>query len=1015
MKMTMPRLNRLNRQSALGICLLLAALCLLPAPARAATNDLTPALQRGLFEEEANQNLGAAIQAYQSVAGQFDKDRKLAATAIFRLGECYRKQNNTNDAALQYERILREFSDQPTLVTLSRQSLSGMGSALPAPAATTASETAANTAAAAEAEALALEARIAELKALPKDKLSIAIQQDFPNPVLTSLMQKRTEAEQKLAELEKEYGPRHAEVLKTEARADTIAKQIDEQVQSVLQGLEIKRTAAKRAAEVLQAQIGAAAAKRDAASTSAPLAATSSEAEEVKRIQALIKDSPDLINAKDASGFERTPLHRAAWAGQLVVAQFLLANGADVGAKDTGGGTPLHDAVHSGHKSMVELLLDHHADVQAANNNGYTPLHLAAEHGYRSVVETLLAHGAEVNAKDRYGTTPLLLASAYGFKSVADLLLAHGADINATTSYIQPGSAPFFGTPLCIAATRGDAPLVELLLSKGAQVNAENKDGQTPLSCAAQAHSEPVVKLLLAAHADPNAGRANLPLALAAYEGDIAALKLLLANGDDPNTNSTLHRSLKAKNGWNWGNGDFTPLFLAINQRHADAVKVLLEGGANPNARTGGMPLLMQAVWDNNQPAVELLLAHQADVNEMNDSAVSERWTPLHYAASSGDKAIAELLLKAGATVNARDTNGATPLHFAVSNGHQELAELLLAHDADPNARNNAGQTPLDLAKSQAQSPQRQPPWGPGNPMPIGVPAARPQRLVPETPSTAPGQETKPETLADLLRRHGAVDDLPHLDCIAVRRGSAGYIGDAFRKGAQDWNHFTLLELIGVEYSFLAASPNVEPGGTRYWSHSFASKFGASLPFPDLAHVRIRRPAPDQKSWLDRTVDLRPVLESGDCSKDVPLEWGDMVEIPEADHPLNEQWPGFSRTELTNLLKCLTRQVEIVINGQATNITLAPQINLEGASIGGFGGAVQEPVIVSGESFWLKPVLLQSKLVLTSSDLRHVKVTRHDPASGRELEWVVDCSEASPAPSLWLRDGDKIEVPEKTD
>ena len=88
-----------------------------------------------MFEEEANQNLGAAIQAYQTVASQFDKDRKLAATAIFRLGECYRKQGNTNDAAAQYERVLREFSDQPTLVTLSRQNLTTLGSTPPAAAA----------------------------------------------------------------------------------------------------------------------------------------------------------------------------------------------------------------------------------------------------------------------------------------------------------------------------------------------------------------------------------------------------------------------------------------------------------------------------------------------------------------------------------------------------------------------------------------------------------------------------------------------------------------------------------------------------------------------------------------------------------------------------------------------------------------------------------------------------------------------------------------------------------------
>src|SRR2546426_985474 len=95
--------------------------------ARAVTNDLGTALQRGLFEEEANHNLDAAIQAYQSVINQYDKDRKLAATAIFRLGESYRKQGKTNEANAQYERILREFADQTELATVSRTYLASAG------------------------------------------------------------------------------------------------------------------------------------------------------------------------------------------------------------------------------------------------------------------------------------------------------------------------------------------------------------------------------------------------------------------------------------------------------------------------------------------------------------------------------------------------------------------------------------------------------------------------------------------------------------------------------------------------------------------------------------------------------------------------------------------------------------------------------------------------------------------------------------------------------------------------
>jgi hypothetical protein len=290
--------------------------------------------------------------------------------------------------------------------------------------------------------------------------------------------------------------------------------------------------------------------------------------------------------------------------------------------------------------------------------------------------------------------------------------------------------------------------------------------------------------------------------------------------------------------------------------------------------------------------------------------------------------------------------------------------------------------------------------------------------------------------MADLLRRHGAADDLPRLDCIEVRRPSANYSSTVFTKSTNNWSQFTLLDLIGVQCGFLAPSPQGERDTDSYNLRAFFNQY-RPLPFPDLARLRIRRPAPNLKSWLDQTVDLRPVLESGDCSKDARLEWGEVVEIPEADHPLNENWPGFSTFELANLKQCLTRQVEIVINGQATNITLAPQIYNVGkekeaanaASATGMSaestviarlmarrgrGSTTEPFMAAHTPFWLKPVLLQSKLVLTSSDLRHVKVTRRDTTSGQEHVWVVDCSETSPAPDLWLCDGDKIEVPEKT-
>src|ERR1035438_7582111 len=96
-------------------------------------------------------------------------------------------------------------------------------------------------------------------------------------------------------------------------------------------------------------------------------------------VKALLKGNPGLV---DKSGM--TPLHWAAARGHKDVAELLLANGADVNAKNTGttglntGLTPLHYAAGSGHKDVAELLLANKADVNAKSDR-VTPLHLVAD------------------------------------------------------------------------------------------------------------------------------------------------------------------------------------------------------------------------------------------------------------------------------------------------------------------------------------------------------------------------------------------------------------------------------------------------------------------------------------------------------------------------------------------------------------------------------------------------------------------------------------------------------------
>mmetsp|Transcript_32118 Transcript_32118/g.75421 ORF Transcript_32118/g.75421 Transcript_32118/m.75421 type:complete len:136 (+) Transcript_32118:274-681(+) len=68
-----------------------------------------------------------------------------------------------------------------------------------------------------------------------------------------------------------------------------------------------------------------------------------------------------------------------------------------------------------------------------------------------------------------------------------------------------------------------------------------------------------------------------------------------------------------------------------------------------------------------------------------------------------GRTEVVQILLAAGADVNARNSLGRTPLH-APNMGHAEVTQILLAAGGDHNARDNEGMTPLDLAKRFGQT-----------------------------------------------------------------------------------------------------------------------------------------------------------------------------------------------------------------------------------------------------------------------------------------------------------------------
>ena len=279
-------------------------------------------------------------------------------------------------------------------------------------------------------------------------------------------------------------------------------------------------------------------------------------------------------------------------------------------------------------------------------------------------------------------------------------------------------------TPLIWAASSDDLETVDLLIRSGASVNAATDYGVTALSLACTNRNTAMVDRLLKAKANPNIARTTgeTPLMTCARTGDVEAVKMLLVHGASVNAKVT-ERGQSA-------------LMWAAAEKHPDVVQVLVDHGADVHARSrviplytpthpitysmnvyfpktkGGFTPLMFAAQSGDVDSARILLAAGANVNE----GTQEDGSALGLAAENGHMNVALFLLEKGADANITDAYGITPLHWAVQGGlktlagrpaendglweHGNMPELvtaLLVHGANPNARIKKDFEPYDI------------------------------------------------------------------------------------------------------------------------------------------------------------------------------------------------------------------------------------------------------------------------------------------------------------------------------
>ncbi len=390
---------------------------------------------------------------------------------------------------------------------------------------------------------------------------------------------------------------------------------------------------------------------------------------DIVAVRTLLKQAED-VNAAQGDGM--TGLHWAAVNANRELAQVLLYAGGNVRASTRLGITPVHLAAEAGSAPMLELLLNAGADAKLPTTVGLTPLMLAATSGDPQAVDVLLEHGSDPNAKEKtHGQTALMFAAANNRDRAITALLAGGADSRMATKVVAPAAVPSF--------LQGGGQRGGQRGQAGAQPPAgapAQGRGAAPAPAAQQQAQNNNMDEGPFVAPDPSGGMT--PLLYAAREGQINAVRALIDGGADINATSADRT---------------TPLMIACINGKFDTAMFLLERGANPQlaSMANGTPLygVINVQWAPKvfypQPTfkqekashlelIRSLIDHGADPNV---KLSKDLW----YTGFNGGGGI--------------QSTGATPFWRAAYAADVDAMKLLISRGADPNMANANGVTPM--------------------------------------------------------------------------------------------------------------------------------------------------------------------------------------------------------------------------------------------------------------------------------------------------------------------------------
>ncbi|UKZ69232.1 uncharacterized protein TrAtP1_010241 [Trichoderma atroviride] len=355
------------------------------------------------------------------------------------------------------------------------------------------------------------------------------------------------------------------------------------------------------------------------------------------------------------------------------------------------GPTTIEAAAESGNTDALVLLIDRGSSVNSYGDR-FTPFQAVALHQSLWLLKYLFEKGAEVNkpAFPVRGYTALQAAAMDCSIEKVQYLLGVGAEINAPPAETG-GATTLEATVRPLVAINDDdaderydekSELAEtfiFLLSKGTTVDRTDGSNSPLLHDIIERENTHLLKLVLDAGANTTHRWRTLssswcertPLQLAAEMGQVDAVKLLLDHQADPNA-LPAHRHGK------------TALQAAASSETAciETVELLLNAGATINADPaplGGISALQGAAIKGYFQIAMLLIEKGANVNAL--PAISNGRTAIEGAAEHGRLDMVQMLLNAGAIGDViRKTGFKKAISLARKNRHFAVVDLLESH-----------------------------------------------------------------------------------------------------------------------------------------------------------------------------------------------------------------------------------------------------------------------------------------------------------------------------------------------